>query len=158
MLILQVVVATIQELVRLVEDTEGTTTRILQKGGLLHFLAELCRTYPQAAELISHRKCGEVYLLQWLLEKLMLDNLRNTELQVATKAVFVTLLNVHNTPECNSVVVEVVRDTLANITHEAATKQDNEAASKAFCERISALAKFLSLLKECSQVSLASLG
>ncbi|CAD5226865.1 unnamed protein product [Bursaphelenchus xylophilus] len=148
----KVVDASVAQLIEQVENPDTSSVRVLQTGSLLHFVAELCRTYSEAAEIITRKEHNGISFLRWILEKVMLENLKKNELQVAGKAVFVTLLNVKNTPECNEVIAEVVKDTLNSIVKNAPNQDGIESEKKAFCERLTAMARFLSLLKECSKV------
>jgi hypothetical protein len=113
-------------------------------------IAELIQSYPQASEFILPLKHSDQRLfLQLLIESVILEIGQSTEIINSANAIFLSTMNANTSDACNELLVQIIQDTLNN-TLKVATK-DAELGrdeGKEFCQKITTLTKFLSLLRD----------
>lgn len=128
----------------------ANTERVLQPSNLLLIVAEMIRSYPQAADSIITLEHNERSFLQLLLESIVLDAKQSTEIIVAANAVFFSTMNANNNGECDEKMVNIIQNSLHNVVHSVASKEVDltKDESKEFCQKLTTLTKFTNLLKD----------
>ncbi|KAI6200655.1 HECT-type E3 ubiquitin transferase [Aphelenchoides besseyi] len=122
---------------------------VLQPSTLILFISELIRSFPLASEILLDRQEDDVRFLQWIIEKLMLNDVQNTEQIVTCNALFLSLMTANSSPKCCEILVEILQNTLTNLVHLTEQTSDANDNGKQFCDRINTLTKFMAILRDC---------